>query len=129
VVILCRESEGFWDPLSLLYSGYPMLISSMLKLLVREADNSLPPSAGVKNCWNCISSALHFMTFIHSFILQSVLRQVRSLFILQSVLRQVRGLFILQSVLRQVRSLFQSEFSTGCDLVLPLSISSIFSFP
>jgi hypothetical protein len=34
---------------------------------------------------------------------------------------------ILQSVLRQVRSLFQSEFSTGCDLVLPLSISSIFS--
>jgi hypothetical protein len=37
--------------------------------------------------------------------------------------------FILQSVLRQVRSLFQSEFSTGCDLVLPLSISTIFSFP
>jgi hypothetical protein len=34
------------------------------------------------------------------FILQSVLRQVRSLFILQSVLRQVRSLFILQSVLR-----------------------------
>jgi hypothetical protein len=61
------------------------------------------------------------------FILQSLL-QVRSLFILQSVLRQVRSLFILQSVL-QVRSLFQSEFSTGCDLVLPLSISSIFSFP
>jgi hypothetical protein len=37
--------------------------------------------------------------------------------------------FILQSVLRQVRSLFQSQFSTGCDLVLPLSIYSIFSFP
>jgi hypothetical protein len=31
----------------------------------------------------------------HSFILHSVLRQVRSLFILQSVLRQVRSLFIL----------------------------------
>jgi hypothetical protein len=41
----------------------------------------------------------------------------------------VRDSFILQSVLRQVRSLFQSEFSTVCDLVLPLSISSIFSFP
>jgi hypothetical protein len=35
----------------------------------------------------------------------------------------------LQSVLRQVRSLFQSKFSAGCGLVLPLSISSIFSFP
>jgi hypothetical protein len=39
------------------------------------------------------------------------------------------GNFILQSVLRQVSSLFQSEFSTVCDLVLPLSISSIFSVP
>ena len=29
----------------------------------------------------------------------------------------------------QVHSLFPSEFSTHCDLVLPLSISSIFSFP
>ena len=38
-------------------------------------------------------------------------------------------LFILQSVIRQVRSLFQSEFSTGCDLLLPLSIYSTFSFP
>ena len=37
--------------------------------------------------------------------------------------------FILWSVLRQVRSLFQNEFSTGCDLVHPLSIYSIFSFP
>jgi hypothetical protein len=36
---------------------------------------------------------------------------------------------ILQSVLRQVRSLFQSEFFIECDLVLPLSIYSIFSFP
>jgi hypothetical protein len=34
-------------------------------------------------------------------------------------------LFVQLSVLRQVRSLFQSEFSTGCDLVLPLSIYSI----
>jgi hypothetical protein len=37
--------------------------------------------------------------------------------------------FILQSVLRQARSLFQSKFSTESDLVLPLSFSSIFSFP
>ena len=37
--------------------------------------------------------------------------------------------FILQSVLRQVHSLFQSEFSTGYDLVLRLSVSSILSFP
>jgi hypothetical protein len=37
--------------------------------------------------------------------------------------------FITQTVLRQVRSLFQSEFSTGCDLVLPLSTSSILYFP
>jgi hypothetical protein len=29
----------------------------------------------------------------------------------------------------QVHSLFQSQFSTQCDLVLPLSISNIFSFP
>ena len=36
--------------------------------------------------------------------------------------------FILQSVLRQVRSLLESEFSTQCDLVFPLLISSIFSF-
>ena len=37
--------------------------------------------------------------------------------------------FILQSVLRQHHSLFQSEFCTECDLVLPLSICSILSFP
>jgi hypothetical protein len=33
------------------------------------------------------------------------------------------------SVVRQVHKLFQSEFSTECDLVIPLSISSILSFP
>ena len=32
--------------------------------------------------------------------------------------------FIPQAVLRQIHSLFQSEFSTECDLVLPLSIYS-----
>jgi hypothetical protein len=37
--------------------------------------------------------------------------------------------FIPQSVLRQVHSLFQSQFSTECDLVLPLPISSTVSFP
>jgi hypothetical protein len=37
--------------------------------------------------------------------------------------------FIAQSVLRKVHSLFQSEFSTQYDLVLPLSVSSILSFP
>ena len=37
-------------------------------------------------------------------------------------------IFIPLSVLRQVRSLFQSEFSTECDLVLPVSISSTFAF-
>ena len=35
----------------------------------------------------------------------------------------------LQSVLWQVHSCFQSEFSTECNLVLHLSISSILSFP
>jgi len=35
--------------------------------------------------------------------------------------------FILLSVLRQ--RLFQSEFSIECDLVLPLLISNILSFP
>jgi hypothetical protein len=35
---------------------------------------------------------------------------------------------ILQSVWREVRSVLQSEFSTGCDLVLPLSVSSTFAF-
>jgi hypothetical protein len=34
-----------------------------------------------------------------------------------------------QSVLRQVHSLFQNKFSTECDLVLPLPISSTVSFP
>ena len=29
----------------------------------------------------------------------------------------------------QVHALFESEFSTECDLMLPLSISRIFSFP
>jgi hypothetical protein len=38
-------------------------------------------------------------------------------------------LIILQSVLRQIHSRFQSEFSAQCDLVLPLSIFSILSFP
>jgi hypothetical protein len=37
--------------------------------------------------------------------------------------------FVLLSVLRQALSLFQSQFSTECDLVLPLSISSILSLP
>jgi hypothetical protein len=36
---------------------------------------------------------------------------------------------IIKSVLRQVHSLFPSEFSREGDLVLPLSISSNFSFP
>ena len=37
--------------------------------------------------------------------------------------------FILQSVLRKVLSHFQSELPTECELALPLSISSILSFP
>ena len=37
--------------------------------------------------------------------------------------------FIQLSVLRQVHSLFGSRFTTQCDLVLPLSVSSILSFP
>ena len=36
--------------------------------------------------------------------------------------------FILLSALRQVHGPFQSEFSTECDLVLPLSTCSILSF-
>jgi len=36
--------------------------------------------------------------------------------------------FILYSALRQVHSLLQSEFSTECDPLLSLSISSILSF-
>jgi hypothetical protein len=32
-------------------------------------------------------------------------------------------------ITQKTTDFFQSEFSTGCDLVLPLSISSIFSFP
>ena len=35
--------------------------------------------------------------------------------------------FILLSLLRQVYSLLQTEFSTECDLILPLSVSSTFS--
>ena len=39
--------------------------------------------------------------------------------------QKLDGRRLLLSVLRQVRSLFQSEFSTDCDLLLPLSISSV----
>jgi len=38
-------------------------------------------------------------------------------------------IFMLLSVLRQVYSLFQSDFFAERDLVLPLSDSSVFSFP
>jgi hypothetical protein len=34
-----------------------------------------------------------------------------------------------QSVLLQVHSLFQSQFCTQCDIVTPISMSSILSFP
>jgi len=36
--------------------------------------------------------------------------------------------FVPLSALRQVHSLYQSQFSTQCDLVLPLSVYSIISF-
>ena len=35
----------------------------------------------------------------------------------------------LHNVLREVHSIIQSKFSTQCDLVLPLSVSSILQFP
>ena len=35
----------------------------------------------------------------------------------------------ISSFLQQIHSLFQSEFLTECDLVLPLPIYSILSFP
>jgi hypothetical protein len=34
-----------------------------------------------------------------------------------------------QLVLQPVHNLFQNELSTGCDILLPLSISSILPFP
>jgi hypothetical protein len=37
--------------------------------------------------------------------------------------------FIKQAVLRSVRGLFQSELPIEFDLVIPLAISSIFTFP
>ena len=37
--------------------------------------------------------------------------------------------FLSQSVLRQIHSLLQNGFSTDCDVVLPLLIFSILSFP
>jgi len=40
-----------------------------------------------------------------------------------------RVIIILCSALRQVHSLFQSEFSAECELLLPISISSIFLLP
>jgi hypothetical protein len=40
---------------------------------------------------------------------------------IHSFIRSVIHSFILQSILRQVHSLFQSKFSTNCDLVLPFS--------
>jgi hypothetical protein len=38
-------------------------------------------------------------------------------------------IIIILFVLRQVHSLFQNEFSTECDLLLPVSVSSILCFP
>jgi len=46
----------------------------------------------------------------------------------ENELKTLANSFILQSVLRQVLSLFQSQFSTECDLVLPLSDYNILSF-
>ena len=42
---------------------------------------------------------------------------------------EFQDLFIAHSVFRHLHCLFQSELSTECDLVLPLSVSSILSFP
>ena len=38
-------------------------------------------------------------------------------------------LFILYSVYEMLTAFFESEFSTKCELVLPLSVASILSFP
>jgi hypothetical protein len=46
----------------------------------------------------------------------------------QQIFCPIKRIFKLYSVFRQVHSLFQTEFSTQCYLVLPLSTSSIHSF-
>ena len=47
----------------------------------------------------------------------------------RSFVTDVMRPLILLSVLRQVRSVFRSQFSTQCDLVLPLSVCGTLSFP
>ena len=42
---------------------------------------------------------------------------------------RVKNSFVQYSILRQLHSLFQSLFSTDSDLVIPLSIYKILSFP
>jgi hypothetical protein len=59
----------------------------------------------------------------------NIAQEIRTLHFSEHYVRFLVSSFILFSVLRQFRSLFQSEFSIECDLVLPVSISSIFSFP
>jgi hypothetical protein len=61
--------------------------------------------------------------------IRRVERSPRRMLLLYGASYSERDSFTLQSVLRQVRSLLQSEISIRCDLVLPLTISIIFSFP
>jgi hypothetical protein len=103
-------------------SGYPCV--RQVTLLTQEgADTDAHTSYSNSGTHNCTSLDL---LYGHCPLSSegSLDKQVPA-----TVITLYSGLHNLQSVLRQVRSLFQSEFSTECDLVLPLSISSIFSFP
>ena len=83
--------------------------------------------------WLFIPSTCRYTTYGSSMPRLIIKLQLKA-FIRKSrytIIRHIRtsGSFIRQSALRQVHNLFQTEFSTECDLVLPLSIFSVLSFP
>jgi hypothetical protein len=55
-----KRPYRFWDPIGLLLSGHRWAFSLGVKWPGREADNSPPSSAEVKNEWSCTSTTCVF---------------------------------------------------------------------
>ena len=92
-------------------SIYTGLCRQMTQASVNGGKYCSNPQPSLKLQAVSSSETLITISFIHSFI------------------HSFTHSLISPSVLRQVHSLSQSEFSTGCDLVLPLSVPSIPNFP
>jgi hypothetical protein len=76
----------------------------------------------------CLQSSDKHPSYLHTFIRVQNAQWSSNIWLL--LLRHSSThLLTTQSVSVRFHSIFQSEFSTECDLVLPVSISSILSFP